>query len=280
MPILSLLPFRVREDIENSLMKDPAARNAWEVLLYAGLWAVWSHRVAHKLWRANLRLPARALSQWSRFTTGIEIHPGATIGRRFFIDHGVGVVIGETAQVGDDVLMYHQVTLGGTSLEKVKRHPTIGNNVLLGMGAKIVGPVVVGDNAKIGANAVVTRDVPANATVVGIPGKIVKRDGVYVSGAAAKASTAGGVPLPPSAPTRPRPAVMEPSINAVDPQDEITRHLLRELDDLRQRIVTLEAQTSSGASASISAVEAHPVQNGSHAPSGHDWEEHDIEAVI
>jgi serine O-acetyltransferase len=252
---------RFREDIENILTKDPAARNAWEVLTYAGIWAVWWHRVAHALWRARLRYLARLLSQSTRFLTGIEIHPGATIGRRFFIDHGMGVVIGETTEIGDDVLMYHQVTLGGTSLDKVKRHPTIGNNVLIGMGAKIVGPVNVADNAKIGANAVVTRDVPTNATVVGIPGKVVKRDGVYVSGMTV--STVAGVPL---SPARPKPAVMDSSINAVDPQEEAISRLLREMDELRLRLATLEA---------------HPgVPAGQEMRRGAEWDVHDIEAVV
>ena len=129
----------LREDIRTILHKDPAARSLPEVLTYAGFWALFHHRIAHSLYRRGLRFPARAVSQWSRFLTNIEIHPGATIGRRFFIDHGAGVVIGETAIVGDDVLMYHQVTLGGTSLEPIKRHPTVGNNVLLGMGAKVLG---------------------------------------------------------------------------------------------------------------------------------------------
>ena len=157
----------LREDVRTILQKDPAARSVFEVLTYAGFWALFHHRIAHGLHRRGLRLLARAISQWSRFLTNIEIHPGATIGRRFFIDHGAGVVIGETAIVGDDVLMYHQVTLGGTALEPVKRHPTVGNNVLLGMGAKVLGNITIGDGARIGANAVVTRDVPPNTSVVG-----------------------------------------------------------------------------------------------------------------
>lgn len=161
----------LREDIRTIFDKDPAARSLAEVLTYAGFWALFHHRIAHSLHRRGLRFPARAISQWSRFLTNIEIHPGATIGRRFFIDHGAGVVIGETAIVGDDVLMYHQVTLGGTSLEKTKRHPTVGNNVLLGMGAKVLGNITVGDGARIGANAVVTRDVAEGATMVGIPAR-------------------------------------------------------------------------------------------------------------
>ncbi|MEO2068233.1 MAG: serine O-acetyltransferase [Desulfurobacteriaceae bacterium] len=170
---------RIKEDIEVVFERDPAARSVLEVLLcYPGLHAIWLHRVAHWLWNRNFRLLARIISHISRWFTGIEIHPGAKIGRRFFIDHGMGVVIGETAEIGDNVTIYHQVTLGGTSTKKGKRHPTIGNNVVIGAGAKILGPIKIGDNCKIGANSVVIKDVPPNSTVVGIPGKVVKRDGV------------------------------------------------------------------------------------------------------
>lgn len=170
---------RLKEDIETVFERDPAARSVLEVILcYPGLHAIWLHRVAHWLWNHNLKLLARLISHFSRWFTGIEIHPGAKIGRRFFIDHGMGVVIGETTEIGDDVTIYHQVTLGGTSTKKGKRHPTIGNNVVIGAGAKILGPVKIGDNCKIGANSVVIRDVPPNSTVVGIPGKVVKRDGI------------------------------------------------------------------------------------------------------
>jgi serine O-acetyltransferase len=170
---------RLKEDVRTVFERDPAARSTLEVLLcYPGLHAVWFHRLAHWLWNKRLKLLARAVSHLSRWLTGIEIHPGAKIGRRFFIDHGMGVVIGETAEIGDDVTIYHQVTLGGTSTRKGKRHPTIGNNVVIGAGAKILGPVKVGDNCKIGANSVVIRDVPPNSTVVGVPGKVVKREGI------------------------------------------------------------------------------------------------------
>src|SRR5438105_1210294 len=161
------------EDIKTVLAKDPAAGSVAEVLTYPGFHAVFSHRIAHGLYKRRMRYLARVISQVSRFFTNIEIHPGATIGRRFFIDHGAGVVIGETAIIGDDVLMYHQVTLGGTSLSKSKRHPTIGNNVLIGMGAKILGPITVGDHCRIAANAVVNKDIPPHCAVVGIPGRIV-----------------------------------------------------------------------------------------------------------
>jgi serine O-acetyltransferase len=166
---------RLREDIQTVFAKDPAAKSILEVLLcYPGMHAIWYHRVSSWCWRHRLLLLGRLVSHWGRFRTGIEIHPGATIGRRFFIDHGMGVVIGETAEVGDDVLMYHGVTLGGTSLEKKKRHPTIGNHVVIGTGAKILGPFLVGAGAKIGAGSVVVKEVPPGATVVGIPGRVVE----------------------------------------------------------------------------------------------------------
>ena len=164
----------IKEDIASVFNRDPAARTSLEVLLnYPGLHALLLHRLAHKLWRANWKLLARQISSFSRFFTGIEIHPGAVIGRRFFIDHGMGVVIGETAEVGDDVTLYQGVTLGGTSWDKGKRHPTLENGVVVGAGAKILGPFTVGANAKIGSNAVVTKPVPAGATVVGIPGRVI-----------------------------------------------------------------------------------------------------------
>ncbi len=172
---------RLTEDLDAAIARDPAVRSRAElVLAYPGLHAIWSYRVHHHLWVHGHRLAARLVSQWTRAVTGIEIHPGATIGRRFFIDHGMGVVIGETAEIGDDVMLYHDVTLGGRSLQKVKRHPTLGNNVVVGAGARILGPVVVGDGAQIGANAVVVRDVPAGSVVVGVPGQIRERGGAPV----------------------------------------------------------------------------------------------------
>lgn len=169
---------KMRADIQTIFDNDPAARSVFEVLLtYSGLHALWSHRIAHALYKAHWYSLARFLSQVTRTITGIEIHPGATIGDRFFIDHGMGVVIGETCEIGDDVVIYQGVTLGGTGKEKGKRHPTIGNNVVISSGAKVLGSFTVGDNARIGANAVVLREVPANSTVVGIPGRIVKIDG-------------------------------------------------------------------------------------------------------
>ena len=167
---------QVKEDIASVFSRDPAARNTLEVLLnYPGLHAVLFHRLAHWLWHHNLKQLARVLSTFSRWLTGIEIHPGAKIGRRFFIDHGMGVVIGETAEIGDDVTLYHGVTLGGTSWDKGKRHPTLEDGVVVGAGAKVLGPFTVHKNAKIGSNSVVTKEVPEGAAVVGIPGRVIGR---------------------------------------------------------------------------------------------------------
>lgn len=169
----------LREDVETVFAKDPAARSLIEVLTcYPGLHAVWAHRIAHGLWRRKLRFPARFISHLSRWFTGIEIHPGATLGRRVFIDHGMGVVIGETAEVGDDVLIYKGVVLGGISLEKAKRHPTIGKGVEIGTNAVVLGPIEIGPNSRIGSGSVVVKPVPACATVVGVPGRVVKINGV------------------------------------------------------------------------------------------------------
>lgn len=165
----------IKEDIKVVFARDPAARNIAEVLLcYPGLHALWWHRVAHFLWRHHLKLTARLTSHLARFLTGIEIHPGAKVGRRLFIDHGMGVVIGETAEIGDDVLIYQGVVLGGTSLSKGKRHPTLGSNVVIGAGAIVLGNIIVGDDARIGAGSVVVKAVPPAATVVGIPGRVVE----------------------------------------------------------------------------------------------------------
>lgn len=170
---------RLKEDIQNVFENDPAARSTLEVVLtYSGLHAIWSHRIAHWFYKKKLFFIARSISQISRFFTGIEIHPGAKIGRRFFIDHGMGVVIGETCEIGDNVVLYQGVTLGGTGKEKGKRHPTLKDNVLVASGAKVLGSITIGENSKVGAGSVVLKDVPPNATVVGIPGKVVIQDGV------------------------------------------------------------------------------------------------------
>lgn len=162
----------IREDLENARQHDPAARGDVEnAIVYSGLHAIWSHRISHKLWVNGYKGPARVLAQFTRFLTGVEIHPGATIGRRFFIDHGMGIVIGETAEIGDGVMLYHGVTLGGQVLTQTKRHPTIGDNVTIGAGAKVLGPITIGEGSAVGANAVVTKDVPANCIAIGIPAK-------------------------------------------------------------------------------------------------------------
>ncbi|MFJ8263960.1 serine O-acetyltransferase EpsC [Rummeliibacillus sp. NPDC094406] len=173
---------RIREDIATIFENDPAARSTLEVVLtYSGLHAIWSHRIAHALYKRKFYFIARSVSQISRFFTGIEIHPGAKIGRRFFIDHGMGVVIGETCEIGNNVTLYQGVTLGGTGKEKGKRHPTLEDNVLVATGAKVLGSITIGENSKIGAGSVVLKPVPPNATVVGIPGKVVIQDGVRVN---------------------------------------------------------------------------------------------------
>ncbi len=168
---------QLRDDIRSVFARDPAARNTLEVVLtYPGVHALIFHRMAHALWGAEFKLLARLVSTFSRWLTGIEIHPGAKIGKRFFIDHGMGVVIGETAEIGDDVTIYHGVTLGGTTWNKGKRHPTLADGVVIGAGAKVLGPIVVGAGARIGSNSVVTKAVPPGATVVGIPGRVIVRE--------------------------------------------------------------------------------------------------------
>jgi len=172
---------QMRDDIHAVFERDPAARSTLEVVMtYAGLHAIWGHRIAHKLWRAKWCTTARVVSQVTRFFTGIEIHPGARIGRGLFIDHGSGVVIGETCEIGDNVTIYQGVTLGGTGKEKGKRHPTVGNDVIIATGAKVLGSFKIGDNSKIGAGAVVLQEVPPNSTVVGIKARIVIQDGKRV----------------------------------------------------------------------------------------------------
>jgi serine O-acetyltransferase len=171
----------LKDDIEVVFEQDPSARSYLEVVLtYSGLHAIWSHRLAHALYKRKLYFLARVISQISRFFTGIEIHPGAKIGRRFFIDHGMGVVIGETCEIGDNVTVFQGVTLGGTGKEKGKRHPTIMDNALIATGAKVLGSITIGENSKIGAGSVVLKDVPHNSTVVGIPGKVVIQDGIRI----------------------------------------------------------------------------------------------------
>ena len=206
---------RLKEDIRTTFEKDPAARNTLEVLLcYPGFHALWAHRLSHWLWKHELHLLARLLSHLSRLLTGIEIHPAARIGRRVFIDHGMGVVIGETAEIGDDVLIYQGVVLGGTSLEKQKRHPSIESNVVIGAGAILLGPIRVESDARIGAGSVVIESVPAGATVVGVPGRSVEKQDRIL-------------------------AVLEHA-ELPDPLNEIIRDITKEQEQIKQRLNSLE----------------------------------------
>ncbi|WP_047154532.1 serine O-acetyltransferase [Aneurinibacillus tyrosinisolvens] len=207
---------RIREDIQVVMERDPAARSALEVMLtYSGLHAIWYHRISHRLWKNKFYTLARVVSQVGRFATGIEIHPGAKIGKGLFIDHGMGVVIGETCEIGDDVTLYQGVTLGGTGKEKGKRHPTIGDNVLIASGAKVLGSMKIGNNSKIGAGSVVLQEVPPNSTVVGIPGRIIVQNGVRIK-------------------------QDFDHTNLGDPIGEVLRSMQKELDGLRQEVHRLK----------------------------------------
>jgi len=214
----------LREDIHTVFDKDPAARGLLEVLCcYPGLHALWLHRIAHFLWQRKLYFPARLLSHINRFLTSIEIHPGAKIGRRFFIDHGAGVVIGETSEIGDDVLMYQGVVLGGTTLKKGKRHPTIGNNVIIGTGAVALGDITIGEGARIGSGSVVVKSVPPGSTVVGVPGRVVE--------------------------DRHKPILDLEHGKLPDPVAEAIRLVLQEQDKLEERLKKLEKASSISAEA-------------------------------
>jgi len=215
---------RIKRDIEVIFERDPAAKSILEVILcYPGFHAILLHRIAHWFYRKKMFLIARVISQFNRFLTGIEIHPGAKIGEGLFIDHGMGVVIGETTEIGDNVTIYQGVTLGGTGKEKGKRHPTIGNNVVISAGAKVLGSLKVGDNVKIGAGSVVLRDVPPNCTVVGVPGKVVVRDGRKIADAQPDAIDLQHHLLP-------------------DPVGEMILCLQRKIARLENRIEELEAK--------------------------------------
>ncbi len=215
----------LRRDIEAARERDPAARSLAEVLLcYPGLHALWMHRFAHTLWTHGAQLPARLISQASRFITGIEIHPGARIGPGLFIDHGMGVVIGETAEIGEDVTIYQGVTLGGTGKESGKRHPTVRDRVIVGTGARVLGPLEIGEGAKIGAGSIVIRDVPANSTVVGNPGRTVVRDGRRVPAA--------------------RPDIEHTRLP--DPMAEAMVRLVHRLGELENEVATLRAGREPG----------------------------------
>lgn len=210
----------IREDIAVAFERDPAARSTLEVMTcYPGLHAIWMYRVSHALWKRQWYWLARLISHIARWLTGIEIHPGATIGRRFFIDHGMGVVIGETTEIGDDVTLYHGVTLGGTTWEQVKRHPTLGDGVVVGTGAKVLGAITIGKGSRIGSNSVVLKDVPECSTVIGIPGVVVGKN---------------------------EPVVAHGRINLnhhqmPDPVAEVLRHMLKLIDDVNQRIDQLDS---------------------------------------
>jgi len=217
----------MREDIRSVFDRDPAAKSSWEVITcYPGLHAIWMHRLAHMFWRNGLRWMGRFVSHIARWITGIEIHPGATIGRRFFIDHGMGVVIGETTEIGDDVTLYHGVTLGGTTWQKEKRHPTLESGVVVGTGAKVLGSITIGEGSRIGANSVVLRDVPAHSTVIGIPGTVVgTTDSIIEDG----------------------------KINLdhhlmPDPVAEVLKHVLKLVDDVNVRVDRFHPDAVDGAS--------------------------------
>jgi serine O-acetyltransferase len=213
---------RLKRDVAVVFDRDPAAKSVWEVLLcYSGLHAIWMHRISHYLFTRNWILPARLVSNIARFLTGIEIHPGAVIGEGLFIDHGTGIVIGETAEIGNNVTLYQGVTLGGTGKEKGKRHPTIGNNVVVASGAKVLGSFKVGDNSKIGAGSVVLHEVPANSTVVGIPGKVVWHEGKKVGSASGDNIDLEHDDLP-------------------DPMEEMMVCMQRHIQRLEKRIIELE----------------------------------------
>ncbi|MDO8602611.1 MAG: serine O-acetyltransferase [Candidatus Omnitrophota bacterium] len=208
---------RITEDIKSAMEKDPAAKSALEIALcYSGVHALWFHRIAHFFYNRKMYLIARVISHFARFVTGVEIHPGANIGRRVFIDHGMGVVVGETSEIGDDSLIYKGVVLGGTSLEKGKRHPTLGKNVVVGSNSCVLGPIKIGDGAKVGSGSVVIKDVPSGATVVGVPGKIVEK------------KTAEKLELD-----------FEHG-NLPDPVADVVKIILKMQHELEQRLVTIE----------------------------------------
>jgi serine O-acetyltransferase len=227
----------IKRDISSVLERDPAARSRLEVfLVYSGLHAIWTQRITHWLWVRTVKFIARAISQVARWLTGIEIHPGATLGPGFFIDHGMGVVIGETAEIGADVTIYHGVTLGGTSLNKGKRHPTIGDRVVIGAGAKVLGAITIGDDSRIGANAVVVKSVPPNSVVVGVPGQIVQRSHLHL-------------------------ATDAPDLNHTSLPDVVGVTLKQ----LLERVDLLESKINS-----------HDETPHVHAPKGESWEGHDF----
>jgi serine O-acetyltransferase len=229
---------RLREDIKCVFERDPAARHTLEIITcYPGVHALLLHRLSHRLWNLRLKWIARLLSNLGRFLTGIEIHPGAKIGRRFFIDHGMGVVIGETSEIGDDCTLYHGVTLGGTSWKKGKRHPTLGNNIIIGAGAKVLGPINIGENARIGSNAVVVNNVSSGATIVGVPGRpIEQKDGDFKQESILNSSGE----FQPYAEVA---GLAESRNSNTESIDQRTQEIAAKLDFLRERIEIIEAKT-------------------------------------
>ena len=217
---------RIIEDVRSVFARDPAARNVFEILTcYSGVQAVIFYRLTHFLWRYKLRWLARFISTLARWITGIEIHPGAVIGRRFFIDHGMGVVIGETTIIGDDCMLYHGVTLGGTTWDKVKRHPTLKNGVVIGAGAKILGPVTLGNNVRVGSNSVVVRSIDDNETVVGIPGRIVRKKAEDTDSFDSYAASSSGI--------------------SNDPTLQAVNSLIERLSDLEEKLDKVSSKKSS-----------------------------------
>lgn len=253
---------RLREDIACVFERDPAARTAFEVLTtYPGLHAVFAHRISHWLWQRNLKWLARVLSNVSRLFTGIEIHPGAAIGRRFFIDHGMGVVIGETAVIGDDCTLYHGVTLGGTTWQKGKRHPTLGRDVVVGAGAKVLGPIRIGDGARIGSNAVVTKAVPPGATVIGIPGRAIERE--QDADRRRRADTAARIGFDAYGATRDAP---DPVANAINRMLDHIHHMDQRLEAMSQALAARGIMHGFDHDGDLDSVEVDP---GTDDPPGH-----------
>lgn len=229
---------QLKEDVQAVFARDPAARNTLEVLTtYPGIHALIMHRMAHELWKKDCKGSARLLSSFSRFATGIEIHPGAKIGKRFFIDHGMGVVIGETAEIGDDVTLYHGVTLGGTTWNKGKRHPTLEDGVVVGAGAKILGPFTVGKNAKVGSNAVVTKAVPANTTAVGQPARFISKEQATDDDAVRRRDYAQSIGFQPYAATEDQ---SDPTLEAIRVLLDRIQHNEKRMNTLCQRLSLLD----------------------------------------
>lgn len=229
----------LKRDIQAALDRDPAARSVLEVLVcYPGLHALYFHRIAHWCWSGNLKIVGRLISHVGRFLTGIEIHPGARLGQGLFIDHGNGVVIGQTSEIGENVTIYQGVTLGGTSLEKKKRHPTIGNGVVIGAGATILGPIMVGDNSRIGSGSVVVKDVPPNSLVVGVPGQVIYRDGKRVA-----------------------PSIDLEMTDMPNPAEKVIRCVLERLQELEKEVETLKRELTSAHAPYTSSSRYHSQRN-------------------